>query len=210
VPRSAGYLPDAGVLCPAPAEPGRGRPSCTGCELSASGLTTVTQRLRLKHLAIHLTRLRTPPEPGARSWRFGSSMPAFEGPGAVRGRLLRGRCWQSVFMLLSTGAVHRVFIPAPTWHPPQCCAAVHVGPGARILFGAVLTAEDGEVRVGAQLRGRSRRNSQASPGRRRTESLGQIVTPLDTSGPHGCRSGLDEERPAAADPVGLTGETRDG
>jgi len=30
------------------------------------------------------------------------------------------------------------------------CGAVTVGPDARILFGAVLTAEDGEVRVGAR------------------------------------------------------------
>ncbi len=44
------------------------------------------------------------------------------------------------------------------------CGAVHVGPDARILFGAVLTAEDGEVHVGARtvvmenalIRGRAR------------------------------------------------------
>jgi len=44
------------------------------------------------------------------------------------------------------------------------CGDVHVGPGARILFGAVLTAEDGRVDVGARcivmehavLRGRER------------------------------------------------------
>jgi carbonic anhydrase/acetyltransferase-like protein (isoleucine patch superfamily) len=30
------------------------------------------------------------------------------------------------------------------------CGAVRVGPGARVLFGAVLTAEDGEISVGAR------------------------------------------------------------
>src|SRR6185437_6690913 len=30
------------------------------------------------------------------------------------------------------------------------CGAVHIGPEARVLFGAVLTAEDGQVRVGAR------------------------------------------------------------
>ncbi len=30
------------------------------------------------------------------------------------------------------------------------CGDVHVGPGARILFGAVLTAEDGRVEIGAR------------------------------------------------------------
>ena len=30
------------------------------------------------------------------------------------------------------------------------CGAVRVGPGARVLFGAVLTAEDGQVSVGAR------------------------------------------------------------
>jgi carbonic anhydrase/acetyltransferase-like protein (isoleucine patch superfamily) len=44
------------------------------------------------------------------------------------------------------------------------CGAVHVGPDARILFGAVLTAEDGEIHIGARtvvmenalIRGRAR------------------------------------------------------
>ncbi|HEY5016778.1 MAG TPA: gamma carbonic anhydrase family protein [Streptosporangiaceae bacterium] len=46
---------------------------------------------------------------------------------------------------------------APQVHPSAyvaptavLCGAVHVGPDARILFGAVLTAEDGEIRVGAR------------------------------------------------------------
>jgi gamma-carbonic anhydrase len=60
---------------------------------------------------------------------------------------------------------------APQVHPSAyvaptavLCGAVHVGPDARILFGAVLTAEDGEIRVGARsvvmenalIRGRAR------------------------------------------------------
>jgi len=60
---------------------------------------------------------------------------------------------------------------APQVHPSAyvaptavLCGAVHVGADARILFGAVLTAEDGEVRVGdrtvvmenALVRGRAR------------------------------------------------------
>jgi gamma-carbonic anhydrase len=60
---------------------------------------------------------------------------------------------------------------APDVHPSAyvapnavLCGAVRVGPDARILFGAVLTAEDGEVQVGARcvimenavLRGRAR------------------------------------------------------
>jgi len=46
---------------------------------------------------------------------------------------------------------------APQVHPSAyvaptavLCGAVYVGPDARILFGAVLTAEDGEIRVGAR------------------------------------------------------------
>jgi carbonic anhydrase/acetyltransferase-like protein (isoleucine patch superfamily) len=47
------------------------------------------------------------------------------------------------------------------------CGAVHIGPDVRILFGAVLTAEDGEIRVGARsvvmenalIRGRARHPS---------------------------------------------------
>ena len=30
------------------------------------------------------------------------------------------------------------------------CGAVRIGPGARVLFGAVLTAEDGHVSLGAR------------------------------------------------------------
>ena len=82
--------------------------------------------------------------------------------------MLRGRCWQSVFMLLEHRGraphVHPSAYVAPT---AVLCGAVHVGPDARVLFGAVLTAEDGEVRVGARsvvmenalVRGRARHPS---------------------------------------------------
>jgi carbonic anhydrase/acetyltransferase-like protein (isoleucine patch superfamily) len=46
-----------------------------------------------------------------------------------------------------TPQVHPSAYVAPT---AVLCGAVTVGPDARILFGAVLTAEDGEVRVGAR------------------------------------------------------------
>jgi carbonic anhydrase/acetyltransferase-like protein (isoleucine patch superfamily) len=46
-----------------------------------------------------------------------------------------------------TPQVHPSAYVAPT---AVLCGAVHVGPDARILFGAVLTAEDGEIRVGAR------------------------------------------------------------
>ena len=57
--------------------------------------------------------------------------------------------------------VHASAYVAPT---AVLCGAVRVGPEARILFGAVLTAEDGEIQVGAHcvvmenavLRGRAR------------------------------------------------------
>jgi gamma-carbonic anhydrase len=65
--------------------------------------------------------------------------------------MLAAGWWQSVSMLIE----HRG--NAPQVHPSAYVAptavlsgAVHVGPDARILFGAVLTAEDGEVRVGAR------------------------------------------------------------
>jgi carbonic anhydrase/acetyltransferase-like protein (isoleucine patch superfamily) len=44
-----------------------------------------------------------------------------------------------------TPQIHPSAYVAPT---AVVCGAVHVGASARILFGAVLTAEDGEVRVG--------------------------------------------------------------
>ena len=60
--------------------------------------------------------------------------------------------------------VHPSAYVAPT---AVLCGAVRIGPDARILFGAVLTAEDGEIRVGARsvvmenavIRGRARHPS---------------------------------------------------
>ncbi|HEY2692886.1 MAG TPA: gamma carbonic anhydrase family protein, partial [Streptosporangiaceae bacterium] len=46
-----------------------------------------------------------------------------------------------------TPQVHPSAYIAPT---AVLCGAVHVAADARILFGAVLTAEDGEIRVGAR------------------------------------------------------------
>ena len=43
--------------------------------------------------------------------------------------------------------VHPDAYVAPT---AVLCGAVRVGPQARVLFGAVLTAEDGEITVGAR------------------------------------------------------------
>jgi carbonic anhydrase/acetyltransferase-like protein (isoleucine patch superfamily) len=47
----------------------------------------------------------------------------------------------------SAPQVHPSAYVAPT---AVICGAVHVGPDVRILFGAVLTAEDGEIHVGAR------------------------------------------------------------
>jgi carbonic anhydrase/acetyltransferase-like protein (isoleucine patch superfamily) len=62
---------------------------------------------------------------------------------------------------------HRAYV-APT---AVVCGAVSIGADARILFGAVLTAEDGEIRVGertvvmenALVRGRARHPSVIAP-----------------------------------------------
>jgi len=48
------------------------------------------------------------------------------------------------------GRVPRVHPSAYVAPTAVLCGDVHVGPDARILFGAVLTAEDGEVHVGAR------------------------------------------------------------
>jgi carbonic anhydrase/acetyltransferase-like protein (isoleucine patch superfamily) len=65
--------------------------------------------------------------------------------------MLAAGWWQCVCMLIehrgNAPQVHPSAYVAPT---AVLCGAVHVGPDARILFGAVLTAEDGEVRVGAR------------------------------------------------------------
>jgi carbonic anhydrase/acetyltransferase-like protein (isoleucine patch superfamily) len=62
------------------------------------------------------------------------------------------------------GAVPEVDPTAYVAPTAVICGAVRIGPGARVLFGAVLTAEDGQVSVGARsivmenavVRGRSR------------------------------------------------------
>ena len=86
----------------------------------------------------------------------------------TRGRMRRARCCQSVFMLLEhRGRVPHIHPSAYVAPTAVLCGAVHVGPDARVLFGAVLTAEDGEVRVGARsivmenalVRGRARHPS---------------------------------------------------
>jgi carbonic anhydrase/acetyltransferase-like protein (isoleucine patch superfamily) len=48
------------------------------------------------------------------------------------------------------GAVPEVDPSAYVAPTAVLCGAVRVGPGARVLFGAVLTAEDGQVSLGAQ------------------------------------------------------------
>lgn len=53
-------------------------------------------------------------------------------------------------MLIEHRGRRPVVHPSATVAPNAViCGAVTVGPGARILFGAVLTAEDGEVSIGA-------------------------------------------------------------
>jgi carbonic anhydrase/acetyltransferase-like protein (isoleucine patch superfamily) len=76
--------------------------------------------------------------------------------------------WQAVSMMIehrgSVPQVHPTAYIAPT---AVLCGAVRVGPDARVLFGAVLTAEDGQISVGARsvvmenalIRGRSRHPS---------------------------------------------------
>ena len=75
----------------------------------------------------------------------------------------------------STPHVHPSAYVAPT---AVLCGAVSVGPQARILFGAVLTAEDGEISVGARsvvmenalVRARAR-----APGRHRRRRAGRAA-----------------------------------
>ena len=74
-------------------------------------------------------------------------------------------CWQAGWVLIehcgSVPQVHPSAYVAPTAVP---CGAVRIGPDARVLFGAVLTAEDGRISVGARsivmenavIRGRAR------------------------------------------------------
>jgi len=74
-------------------------------------------------------------------------------------------CWQAWGVLIehrgSIPQVHPSAYVAPT---AVICGAVRIGPGARVVFGAVLTAEDGRISVGARsivmenavIRGRAR------------------------------------------------------
>jgi carbonic anhydrase/acetyltransferase-like protein (isoleucine patch superfamily) len=90
------------------------------------------------------------------------------GRDALAGCSASGGSWQSVFMLIehrgSAPQIHPSAYVAPT---AVLCGAVQVGRDARVLFGAVLTAEDGEVRLGARsvvmenalVRGRARHPS---------------------------------------------------
>ena len=74
-------------------------------------------------------------------------------------------CWQTGPVLIEhRGAVPQVDPSAYVAPTAVVCGAVRIGPGVRILFGAVLTAEDGQVSVGARcvvmenavIRGRAR------------------------------------------------------
>lgn len=70
---------------------------------------------------------------------------------AGRGRAAAGcmLAWQSGWMLIEhRGAVPQIHPSAYVAPTAVVCGAVCVGADARILFGAVLTAEDGEIRVG--------------------------------------------------------------
>ena len=61
------------------------------------------------------------------------------------------RCWQTGPVLIEhRGAVPQVDPSAYVAPTAAVCSAVRIGPGVRILFGAVLTAEDGQVSVGAR------------------------------------------------------------
>src|SRR5579863_6009108 len=53
-------------------------------------------------------------------------------------------------LIAPRGAVPEIDPPAYVAPTAVVCGAVRVGPEARVLFGAVLTAEDGEVIVGAR------------------------------------------------------------
>lgn len=73
--------------------------------------------------------------------------------------------WQARHVLIEhRGAVPQIDPSAYVAPTAVICGAVRIGPGARVLFGAVLTAEDGQVSVGARsvvmenalIRGRAR------------------------------------------------------
>src|SRR5437763_8874531 len=78
-----------------------------------------------------------------------SGLDAVEGgDGAAEGENDR-HAWQSGCMLIEHRSmapqVHPTAYVAPT---AVVCGAVRIGADARILFGAVLTAEDGEIQIG--------------------------------------------------------------
>ncbi len=59
--------------------------------------------------------------------------------------------WQAGPVLIEhRGAVPEVDPTAYIAPTAVICGAVRIGPGARVLFGAVLTAEDGQVSIGAR------------------------------------------------------------
>jgi carbonic anhydrase/acetyltransferase-like protein (isoleucine patch superfamily) len=73
--------------------------------------------------------------------------------------------WQAGRVLIEhRGAVPEIDSTAYIAPTAVICGAVRIGPGARVLFGAVLTAEDGQVSLGARsivmenavIRGRAR------------------------------------------------------
>lgn len=60
-----------------------------------------------------------------------------------------GWTWQSGWMLIEhRGAAPQIHPSAYVAPTAVVCGAVWIGADARILFGAVLTAEDGEIRIG--------------------------------------------------------------
>jgi carbonic anhydrase/acetyltransferase-like protein (isoleucine patch superfamily) len=78
---------------------------------------------------------------------------------------LAGARWQAGRVLIEhRGAVPEIDPAAYIAPTAVICGAVRIGPGARVLFGAVLTAEDGQVSLGARsivmenavIRGRAR------------------------------------------------------
>ena len=74
-------------------------------------------------------------------------------------------CWQAGWVLIEhRGKIPQVHPSAYVAPTAVLCGAVRIGPDARVLFGAVLTAEDGRISVGARsivmenavIRGRAR------------------------------------------------------
>lgn len=60
-------------------------------------------------------------------------------------------CWQAGYVLIEhRGEIPQVHPSAYVAPTAVICGAVRIGPDARVLFGAVLTAEDGQISVGAR------------------------------------------------------------